>query len=102
MLSSSGSLVIVIKLKTWYTLHETVVLSSYIYKNKVKICVFFGDLLLYVILGRSKLSIASTLLFRASAMLLLLIEEVKLSLCLSKRHAMKAYWGSEGIAPCIL
>jgi len=28
--------------------------------------------------------------------------KVKLSLCLTKHHAMKAYWGSEGIAPHIL
>jgi hypothetical protein len=28
--------------------------------------------------------------------------KVKLSLCLTKHHAMKAYWGSEGIAPLIL
>jgi hypothetical protein len=28
--------------------------------------------------------------------------EVKLSLCLTKHHAMKAYWGSGGIAPRIL
>jgi hypothetical protein len=28
--------------------------------------------------------------------------KVKLSLCLSKHHAMKAYWGSGGIAPLIL
>jgi hypothetical protein len=27
---------------------------------------------------------------------------VKLSLCLTKRHAMKTCWGSEGIAPRIL
>jgi hypothetical protein len=26
----------------------------------------------------------------------------RLSLCLSKHHAMKTYWGSGGIAPCIL
>jgi hypothetical protein len=25
-----------------------------------------------------------------------------LSLCLAKHHAMKAYWGNEGMAPCIL
>jgi hypothetical protein len=28
--------------------------------------------------------------------------KVKLSLCLTKHHAMKAYWGSGGIAPRIL
>jgi hypothetical protein len=28
--------------------------------------------------------------------------KVKTSLCLTKHHAMKAYWGSGGIAPCIL
>jgi hypothetical protein len=28
--------------------------------------------------------------------------KVKLSLCLTKHHTMKAYWGSGGIAPCIL
>jgi hypothetical protein len=28
--------------------------------------------------------------------------KVKLSLCLTKHHAMKAYWGSRGIAPFIL
>jgi hypothetical protein len=28
--------------------------------------------------------------------------KVKLSLCLIKHHAMKTYWGSEGIAPSIL
>jgi len=28
--------------------------------------------------------------------------KVKLSLCLTKNHVMKAYWGNEGIAPCIL
>jgi len=28
--------------------------------------------------------------------------KVKLSLCLTKCHTMKAYWGSGGIAPCIL
>jgi hypothetical protein len=28
--------------------------------------------------------------------------KVKLSLCLTKHHAMKAYWGSGGIAPFIL
>jgi uncharacterized protein YceK len=28
--------------------------------------------------------------------------KVKLSLCLTKHHAMKTYWGSVGIAPCIL
>jgi hypothetical protein len=28
--------------------------------------------------------------------------KVKLSLCLTKHHAMKTYWGSEGVAPCIL
>jgi hypothetical protein len=28
--------------------------------------------------------------------------KVKLSLCLTKHHAMKAYWGSGGIAPLIL
>jgi hypothetical protein len=28
--------------------------------------------------------------------------KVKLSLCLIKHHAMKAYWGSGGIAPRIL
>jgi hypothetical protein len=27
--------------------------------------------------------------------------KVKLSLCLNKHHAMKTYWGSEGIAPRI-
>jgi hypothetical protein len=27
---------------------------------------------------------------------------VKLSLCLTKHHAMKAYWGSEDIVPRIL
>jgi len=27
---------------------------------------------------------------------------VKLSLCLTKQHAMKTHWGSEGIAPRIL
>jgi hypothetical protein len=29
-------------------------------------------------------------------------EKVKLSLCLTKHHAMKTYWGSGGIAPFIL
>jgi hypothetical protein len=29
-------------------------------------------------------------------------EHLKLSLCLTKHHAMKAYWGSGGIAPLIL
>jgi len=29
-------------------------------------------------------------------------EKVKLSLCLTKHHAMKMYWGSGGIAPRIL
>jgi hypothetical protein len=28
--------------------------------------------------------------------------KVKLSLCLTEHHAMKAYWGSGGIAPLIL
>jgi hypothetical protein len=28
--------------------------------------------------------------------------KVKLSLCLTKHHAMKAFWGSGGIALCIL
>jgi hypothetical protein len=28
--------------------------------------------------------------------------KVKLSLCLTKHHAMKAYWGSGGIAPLII
>jgi hypothetical protein len=28
--------------------------------------------------------------------------KVKLSLCLTKHHAMKTYWGSGGIAPRIL
>jgi hypothetical protein len=28
--------------------------------------------------------------------------KVKLSLCLTKHHAMKVYWESGGIAPCIL
>jgi len=28
--------------------------------------------------------------------------KVKLSLCLTKHHIMKAYWGSGGIAPHIL
>jgi hypothetical protein len=28
--------------------------------------------------------------------------KVKLSLCLTKHHAMKTYWESGGIAPCIL
>jgi hypothetical protein len=28
--------------------------------------------------------------------------KLKLSLCLAKHHAMKAYWGSGGIAPRIL
>jgi hypothetical protein len=28
--------------------------------------------------------------------------KVKLSLCLTKHHAMKTYWGSGGIVPCIL
>jgi hypothetical protein len=28
--------------------------------------------------------------------------KVKLSLCLTKCHAMKTYWGSGGITPCIL
>jgi hypothetical protein len=28
--------------------------------------------------------------------------KVKLSLCLTKHHAMKAYWGSGGIGPLIL
>jgi hypothetical protein len=28
--------------------------------------------------------------------------KVKLSLCLTKHHVMKAYWGSGGIAPRIL
>jgi hypothetical protein len=28
--------------------------------------------------------------------------KVKLSLCLTKHHTMKAYWGSGGIAPLIL
>jgi hypothetical protein len=28
--------------------------------------------------------------------------KAKLSLCLTKHHAMKAYWGSAGIAPFIL
>jgi hypothetical protein len=28
--------------------------------------------------------------------------KVKLSLCLTKHHAMKGYWGSGGIAPRIL
>jgi hypothetical protein len=28
--------------------------------------------------------------------------KVKLSLCLTKHHAMKAYWGSGGVAPRIL
>jgi hypothetical protein len=27
--------------------------------------------------------------------------KVKLSLCFTKHHAMKTYWGSGGIAPCI-
>jgi hypothetical protein len=29
-------------------------------------------------------------------------KKVKLSLCLTKHHAMKTYWGSGGIASCIL
>jgi hypothetical protein len=29
-------------------------------------------------------------------------KKAKLSLCLTKHHAMKAYWGSGGVAPCIL
>jgi hypothetical protein len=29
-------------------------------------------------------------------------KKAKLSLCLTKHHAMKAYWGSGGIAPRIL
>jgi hypothetical protein len=28
--------------------------------------------------------------------------KVKLSLCLTKHHAVKTYWGSGGISPCIL
>jgi len=28
--------------------------------------------------------------------------KVKVSLCLTKHHAMKTYWWSEGIAACIL
>jgi hypothetical protein len=28
-------------------------------------------------------------------------KKVKLSLCLTKHHAMKTYWGSGSIAPCI-
>jgi hypothetical protein len=28
--------------------------------------------------------------------------KVKLSLCLTKYHAIKTYWGNGGIAPCIL
>jgi len=28
--------------------------------------------------------------------------KAKLSLCLTKHHAMKTYWGSVDIAPCIL
>jgi hypothetical protein len=28
--------------------------------------------------------------------------KVKLSMCLTEHHAMKAYWGSGGIAPCIV
>jgi hypothetical protein len=28
--------------------------------------------------------------------------QVKLSLCLAKHHAMNTYWGSGGIAPCII
>jgi len=31
-----------------------------------------------------------------------LMVKVKLSLCLTKHHAMKTYWGSEDIAPLIL
>jgi hypothetical protein len=30
------------------------------------------------------------------------IKKVKLSLCLTKHHSMRTYWGSGGIAPCIL
>jgi len=33
---------------------------------------------------------------------LLVTLKVKFSLCLTKHHAMKAYWGSGGIAPRIL
>jgi hypothetical protein len=29
-------------------------------------------------------------------------KKVKVPLCLTKQHAMKAYWGSRGIAPLIL
>jgi hypothetical protein len=34
--------------------------------------------------------------------LIILMVKVKLSLCLTKHHAMKAYWWSEDIAPRIL
>jgi hypothetical protein len=30
------------------------------------------------------------------------VKKVKLPLCLTEHHAMKTYWGSEGIAPHIL
>jgi hypothetical protein len=31
-----------------------------------------------------------------------ILVKIKLSLCLTKHHTMKAYWGSGGIAPIIL
>jgi hypothetical protein len=31
-----------------------------------------------------------------------ILSKVNLSLCLTKHHAMKTYWGSGGIAPRIL
>jgi hypothetical protein len=32
----------------------------------------------------------------------ILMAKVKVSLCLTKHHAMNTYWGSGGIAPSIL
>jgi hypothetical protein len=44
-------------------------------------------------------------IFQATSNVVILFRQkvkLKLSLCLTKHHAMKAYWGSGGIAPLIL
>jgi hypothetical protein len=54
------------------------------------------------LINKLKLKICKTVILPSCAVWVQNLVNIKLSMCLTKHHAMKTYWGSGSIAPCIL
>jgi hypothetical protein len=80
--------------------HFTLHTYKYRYADLHKRYTFLKDLILSQLQNPTPVTLTSEV--DMAAILVSLIVKVKLSLCLTKSHAMKTYWGSGGIASCIL